>query len=176
MPRPSRAPRLRRPADMDHNKMTYLSRGFAFFLREPFKDEDEMRECWNTHREMMLSFRDSIDDRRPASDYASGTRPWAWWVFERNQEPPHCEYRIIEQLGVLYPGEREAAIKYARTEWERWTRGWTEEARAEAALVTDEQLLDAWPTMPMCEVDPEEEDKVWIHNPCGTFKVRRKRA
>jgi hypothetical protein len=126
----------------------YLCRGFAYFLREPFADESKARECWAENREQILSLRDRRDDVKPGAYYRSGTRPWCWWKFQHGKEPPSRQSRLIERALELQPGERAAALELAKEQWTRCTLGWTTEANAEAALITDEALLDAWPSLP----------------------------
>jgi hypothetical protein len=182
MPRPSRAPRLRRPEAFDYHKAIYLCRGYGWFNAQPFSDEVELRECWEQHRDLILTFRDTRDEKMPGADFNSGTRPWAWWVLDQDQEPPHSQYRIIEELGLLQPGEREKAIELARAKWVRHNLGetHTESYREQAAAVSDERLLDAWPwqpwigePLPETEDDPEEEESEWMTDASGDLRIRR---
>jgi hypothetical protein len=66
---------------------------------------------------------------------------------------PHHEYAVLEKLGKLEPGEREAVIPMARRQWESWYRQYLPELQVHAEKVTDQQLLDVWPEMLDVEFD-----------------------
>jgi hypothetical protein len=56
----------------------------------------ELRAAWEAYSETIMA------------DWhgGSGTRPWGWWRFEAEEEPPDAEATRLAQLGVLTDAER----------------------------------------------------------------------
>jgi hypothetical protein len=71
---------------------------------------EHLRVAWSVYGDELT--RESIEGARRGVV----SRPWGWWVFEQNEEPPHgltddgeydneAELTRLAELGVLEPGE-----------------------------------------------------------------------
>lgn len=71
------------------------------------RDEDEMRDAWERYRDHLLTV---------SAVHHPGMRPYAWWVFDRDRDPPAS---VHEEADILF-GEGEldrAEIDQLRRIW-----------------------------------------------------------
>ena len=127
------------------DQLFLLLRGYSHFQAHPFRSDADALAAWQAHRKEILS---ACRSESGARTYSPGTRPWAWWKFDQNEDPPMCQGGLLDDMGELGAEEREVAIKLARKEWDRWADGLTPEARKQAVKMTDGTLLEFWPALP----------------------------
>ena len=77
-----------------------------------------------------------------------GTRLWVVWKFEFGfDRRPKGQVLVLEQIGELEPGEKQAALQLARKELKR-IRDWQKACGVcHRRKPTDRELLEAWPGM-----------------------------
>lgn len=100
-----RLPKRRGARVLSDNQVAYLVSGFDFVpVRELFRDEEEERLAWRTHRDKLMSLQDEWGG---LESYGLGDRPSAWWKFDA-PEPRKSDETSLEYLkrhGLLNPGE-----------------------------------------------------------------------
>lgn len=117
MPRRRRVPKLRtRSARLLDWQRQVLEVGWSLFgkrFAEEFANDQEHRECWEQHRDVVLP------------EYIvefPGRRPDAWWRFDAPE--PRCrdeeQWVQLARLGILGRAERDALmviLKPAEVDW-----------------------------------------------------------
>ena len=73
----------------------------------PFIDKKHQEDNWRQHRDFILShYRDRIPTDDDENTYPSGTRPHAFWIFDRRMEqPPENQLAYLRKYDLLFPGE-----------------------------------------------------------------------
>jgi hypothetical protein len=99
-------------------RIEFLIRGRTLVTPDvpPFSGEEEVRECWKQYRRDILA---RMSAETGTLSYIVGTRPIAFWRFDRNCEPPKRQAARLEVLGELSDDERAAVIRLARTQLEQ---------------------------------------------------------
>lgn len=143
MPRPVKAPRLRRPEGLTEARLEYLLHGDTIFACNPppFENDQEALVVWEFHRDEILSGCMSAEPSR--FTFLPGTRPWAFWKFDHNQAPPKRQAAALEELGLLSEKERAAVVQLAVEQMESLTKKPIDLAGRHAGL--DKWLVLAWP-------------------------------
>lgn len=140
MPRPSRAPKLRRPEGLTEDRLEFLIHGDNIIAPEhpPFRDEDDARSCWHEYREEILG--GCCDSEPGRHHFLPGCRPWAYWRFDCGIQPPK---RQAAALGELGEGERAVVIDLAVAQLEKTTGTRLDLDIRHAGIERD--LLRVWP-------------------------------
>lgn len=66
-----------------------------------FADDAARERAWQEHRDELVA--------KPAP----GRRPWAWWRYERQTEPPKDQRAYLGAHGLLRPDELQALTEQA---------------------------------------------------------------
>lgn len=70
-----------------------------------YAGDEERRIAWLMHRDELIVW---YRQRRP------GHRPWAWWRYERHEDPPADQPTMLRDLGLLTASERLALRQNGR--------------------------------------------------------------
>ena len=72
-----------------------------------FSDDGARQRAWQQYRDELMA------------KSRAGRRPWAWWRFEQETEPPRRERALLEAHGLLRPDElgelTEQAVEEAKS-------------------------------------------------------------
>jgi hypothetical protein len=150
MARPlSRSSRPRLAGDeLTDAKIEYLLLGrndFAFGAnrdQEAFENERDARECWHEHRSTIIGLKGF-----GWLHYRPGTRPWAYWRFDRRRDVPRHEAHVLLIKGEMSANEQAEVLRTARQQFTNAFYCASVEYRARALLVSDEILLHCWPNI-----------------------------
>ena len=70
---------IKKGQDLTSGRIIYLMHGFDFFDEKPFKDMDEARECWEQHKDYLMTLQDGPSTFESCPP---GGLPWAYYQFE----------------------------------------------------------------------------------------------
>ncbi len=100
------------PNSLTEDMLIFLINGIPWFT-DPTDVEAE--KAWQRHKRYVMAQNDS--NGSGFTNYRAGTRPWAWWKFDRGKprdlgEPTGskecfhgCQMRYLKRHGLLFEGE-----------------------------------------------------------------------
>jgi hypothetical protein len=81
-------------------------------IPKPWEDRQITKAAWEKHRDFLMG----------GAATGHGWRPEAWWLYERNMEPPMPPYKqaaVLLEMGELKGGELERVLGWWRDTYDR---------------------------------------------------------
>jgi hypothetical protein len=128
MPRKPRITKKRKVSGLTENQIEYLilSHNLMTQDRPPFENDEEIETAWTDNRDYLLT----LWGKEYPAGFACGSRPWAFYRFDLNDERLHrrfwhCrvlekdrapEFNFLKENDLLFDGEHEAFLELVKSE------------------------------------------------------------